>query len=377
MATVHVARRTVDRELVAIKRIREDHARSVEFLTMFLDEASIAARLCHPSIVRTLEVGRDGAHAFIVMELLRGHSLWSLWDACRLHGVRLRCDAIAWVGARVAEALHYAHELRDERGVPLEIVHRDVNATNIFVTYDGAIKIIDFGLAKSTHRASRTAAGIIKGKVAYMSPEQAVGATIDRRTDVFALGTTLWELACDRRLFKHVDETETLRRVHAGVVPHPASVVAGFPPALAAILMRALERDKERRYPTCAELARDLDACTRGHSTQLELSLLMRDLFADEEARQAAWTVGGAPPAPPTAPGPSEPPAAEVPLQTTRPAADGPRQTIRTEVERRLPAEPSTSSVPQIPMGTGGLVACALLLAILIACAVSIALVLD
>ena len=115
-------------------------------------------------------------------------------------------------------------------------MHRDVNATNIFVTYDGEIKVIDFGLAKAANRASKTAAGVIKGKVAYMSPEQAVGAPVDRRTDVFALGTTLWELGCDRRLFKRPDDVETLRRVHAADVPDPTRLVDGFPPALWRIL---------------------------------------------------------------------------------------------------------------------------------------------
>ena len=143
---------------------------------------------------------------------------------------------VAWIGARVADGLHYAHELKEREGSVLsaflDIFHRDVNATNIFVTYEGGIKIIDFGLAKAANRASKTAAGVIKGKVAYMSPEQAIGAPIDRRTDVFALGTTLWELACDRRLFKHTDEVETLKRVHAAEVPVPTKLVDQFPAEL-------------------------------------------------------------------------------------------------------------------------------------------------
>jgi eukaryotic-like serine/threonine-protein kinase len=290
MATVHVARRALDHQVVAIKRIREDYARTKEFREMFLDEAKIFARLRHPSIVRYFELDSDGVQAFIAMELLRGQSLWALWDTCRGRGIRLRYETIAWIGARVAEGLHYAHELVDERGAPLDIVHRDVNATNIFVTFEGGIKVIDFGLAKAANRASKTAAGIIKGKVAYMSPEQAVGAPIDRRTDVFALGTTLWELACDRRLFKHVDEVETLKRVHAAEVPDPGAMVTGFPPALGRVLMRALARDKERRYATGAEFARDLDAFVRGRAGAEELSALMHDLFAAERNRQAAWT---------------------------------------------------------------------------------------
>jgi serine/threonine protein kinase len=296
MAEVHVARR-IDGphagEVVAIKTIREEFARNKEFVTMFTDEAKIVSRLDHPNIIRYHELGADGDQLFLAMELLFGQSLWSLWEACRARGVRLRYPMIAWIGARAADGLHYAHELADERGAPLQIIHRDVNATNIFVTYDGAVKVIDFGLAKATNRASKTAAGVIKGKVAYMSPEQAVGAPIDRRTDVFALGTTLWELACDRRLFKRTDDVETLRRVHAAEVPDPTRLVEGFPPALWRVLRRALAREPAERYPTAAELARDLDALfprgTRGATDAQSVATVMGELFGDDRARQATW----------------------------------------------------------------------------------------
>jgi serine/threonine-protein kinase len=290
MAAVYVARRD-DGEMIAVKMIREEFARNKEFLTMLLDEARIALLLRHPNIVTYHELGDqsppDGS-AFIAMELLYGQSLWNVWEACRARGVRLRYDMIAWIGARVADALHYAHELT-EGDRPLGIVHRDVNATNIFVTYEGQIKVIDFGLAKASNRASKTAAGIIKGKVAYMSPEQAVGAPVDRRTDIFALGTTLWELACDRRLFKHGDEVETLKRVHVAEVPDPTLLVGGFPPALWGILKRALARDREERHPTASELARELDAFA-GTAVRAEVvAEVMRELFAEDRARQAAW----------------------------------------------------------------------------------------
>ncbi len=296
MAAVYVARK--GGQLVAIKVIRDEFARSKEFRTMFLDEAAIAARLVHPNIVRYFELGGGdaGGPAYIAMELLQGQSLWSVWEACRARGVRLRYDVLAWIGARVADGLQYAHELRGEDGTPLDIVHRDVNATNIFVTYDGAIKIIDFGLAKAANRASKTAAGIIKGKVAYMSPEQAVGAPVDRRTDVFALGTTLWEIACDRRLFKRPDEVETLRRVHAAEVPDPRYLVAGFPDRLWQILQHALERETEKRYATAAQMARDLDAFaaegTGGGGAPPDsktVAEVMQELFAQELARATAW----------------------------------------------------------------------------------------
>jgi serine/threonine protein kinase len=290
MAVVHLARRD-DGELVALKTIREEHARNDEFLAMLLDEAQIVARLRHPNIVRYHELGRQGRHAFIAMELLSGQSLWTVWEACRARGVRLRYDVLAWIGARVADALHYAHELADEQGRPLGIVHRDVNATNVFVTYDGEVKVIDFGLAKAANRNVKTAAGTIKGKVAYMSPEQAMGAAVDRRTDVFALGATLWELACDRRLFKQDDEVKTLERVHAARVPDPTRLVAGFPPELWRVLERALEREKQDRFPTAEQLARELDAIAGPAVTSRVVADVMQSLFPAERARQAEWIV--------------------------------------------------------------------------------------
>jgi eukaryotic-like serine/threonine-protein kinase len=305
MAEVYVGRRIGGHgagEVVAIKTIREQFARNREFVTMFMDEAKIVARLRHPNIIRYHELGSDDDQLFLAMELLFGQSLWSLWDACRARAVRLRYDMIAWIGARVADGLHYAHELVDEQGLPLDIVHRDVNATNIFVTYDGEIKVIDFGLAKAANRASKTAAGVIKGKVAYMSPEQAVGAPIDRRTDVFALGTTLWELACDRRLFKRTDDVETLRRVHAAEVPDATRIVDGFPPDLWRVLERALARDKDRRYRTAAELARDLDRTAHAMGSDgtgpAPVAKVMRELFAEDQARQVAWVAEASGPEP-------------------------------------------------------------------------------
>ncbi|MCL2448658.1 MAG: serine/threonine protein kinase [Polyangiaceae bacterium] len=312
MAAVYVARAAEgpsSGELVAIKTIRGEFASNREFVTMFLDEAKIVSRVCHPNVVRYLELGSEAGHTYLVMELLFGQSLWSVWDACRLRGKRFDFDTIAWIGARVASGLHYAHELRDELGKPLDIVHRDVNATNIFVTYEGTIKVIDFGLAKAADRASKTAAGIIKGKVAYMSPEQALGAPIDRRTDIFALGTTLWELGCDRRLFKETDDVDTLRRVHAAVVPDPTTLVDDFPRPLARMLARALARDRDRRYASAAELARDLDEFVRARRVATApaalqegrtdawppLAALMRELFGPAEAAAEAMLAFSAP----------------------------------------------------------------------------------
>ncbi len=302
MATVYVAR--TEGRLVALKTILGEYARNEEFVRMFLDEARLVSRLAHPNIVRTFAAGREGATAFIAMELLAGQSLLAVWDACRARGVRLRYEMTAWIGARVAEGLQYAHGLRDERGEPCHIVHRDVNPSNVFLTYDGEVKIIDFGLAKAANRASKTATGVIKGKIAYMSPEQAMGEPVDRRTDVFALATTLWELACDRRLFRGDDEVATLERVQAARVPDPTRLVAGFPPGLWRPLERALARDREERTATAAELGRELDAFAGPAMGAAAVADVVRELFPEGRARLARWQHAPPAAAPAQAPGP-------------------------------------------------------------------------
>ncbi len=293
MATVYLGRvNGSPQHSVALKVIRDEFSLNPEFVNMFLDEAKIVANLVHPNIVRLYELGADGQRLFLAMELLFGQSLWDVWDACRTRGVRLRYDTVAWIGARVAEALHHAHELRDESGRLLDVVHRDVNATNIFVTYDGQVKVIDFGLAKARNRVSKTAAGIIKGKTAYMSPEQAIGHTLDRRTDVFALATTLWELTADQRLFKQPDDIETLKRVYAADVPDPTLLVDGYPPDLWAILKMGLAREKEDRFASAGAFAAALSNYAQREGrvvAEAEIATVMAALFEDEKSRQAEW----------------------------------------------------------------------------------------
>ena len=287
--------------VVALKVIKEEFCRHPEFVTMFLDEAKIISRLSHPNCVQVIELGNEGDRLFIAMELLVGQSLWEIWDACRTRNVRLRYDLAAWIGARVAEGLHHAHEVRDAQGQPQMLVHRDVNASNIIVTYDGHVKVIDFGLAKAKGRAYKTAGGVVKGKLAYLSPEQVAGHPVDRRADVFALGTTLWELVVDRRLFKTKDDAETLKRVYAADVPDPTTLVDGFPPALWHVLQRALARDPAHRYATAAEFARALDEFGRSEGRAVDamaLTQVMRELFAEEAARDQRWIAEASAPGP-------------------------------------------------------------------------------
>jgi serine/threonine-protein kinase len=278
--------------LVALKVIKEVYSLNHEFVTMFSDEAKLVSRLSHPNIVQVYELGAEGNRLFMAMEFLNGQSLWHVWNACRERGVRLRYDVAAWIGARVAEGLHHAHEFRDPKGNMLNIVHRDVNASNIFITYDGQVKVIDFGLAKVANRLSKTRLGMVKGKLAYMSPEQAVGQPLDRRTDIFALGTTLWEVTADQRLFKAEDDTETLERVHAAVVPDPTQLVDGYPQELWLSLRRALQRDPNARFRDCSEMAVALDrfAMSEGRAiNQTVIAGIMQALFAEEKAAHEKW----------------------------------------------------------------------------------------
>lgn len=291
MASVWLAReREGSQRLVAIKVIRPEHARNKDFVAMFVDEARIASRLAHPNIIALHDLGHDGKRHFLVMEVLRGRTLLATWERAHELGRRLGYELVAWIGARVADALHYAHEMRDDKGAPQEIVHRDVSPSNVFLTSEGVPKLIDFGLAKARDRMASTAFGMVKGKLAYLAPEQALGKTADRRSDVFALGVVLWELSLDRRLFREDSDVATVRRVREGNVPDPKTVVESYPPALAAVLVRALERDPERRFQTAAELRDALDAYVRESGVQVgeqAAKALLGTLFGDTPA--APW----------------------------------------------------------------------------------------
>lgn len=293
LSTIYLGRRIDDGQLVALKVVRHDLHGDEVVHTMFSDEARLLERLVHPNIVRTLEHGVCGDHSFIAMELLLGTTLAGVQRACAARGMGLHPDAIAWIGARVADALHYAHELKDERGQPLAIIHRDVNPLNIFLTFDGEVKLIDFGLAKSRGRATATLPGIVKGKLPYLSPEQILQLPADRRCDLFSLGTTLWELCTQRRLFGRSTDIETVRAVHCGPIPDPRTITPEIPKELSAIILRALERDRDRRYPTAAKLARDLDgtfAARGARQATARLAQMQRALFPSELERQRGWS---------------------------------------------------------------------------------------
>ncbi|MFT3712255.1 MAG: serine/threonine-protein kinase [Archangium sp.] len=226
-----------------------------EFVQMFLDEARLAATLDHNNVVRIYDFGEVGGQYYLAMEHLPGEDLASIMQASkraeRMVPIATACDVI--VGA--ATGLHFAHELTDQNGRPQNVVHRDVSPSNVIVTYHGTVKLVDFGIARAESNITKTAAGTLKGKVAYVSPEQAAGDPLDRRSDVFALGTVLYELVTLQRPFKRESDLATLKAVVSAPIPVPSSIRPQVPPALDAIILKAMERDLEQRYQSAAELA--------------------------------------------------------------------------------------------------------------------------
>jgi eukaryotic-like serine/threonine-protein kinase len=295
MATVYLGRRAEEPhkgDLAAVKVMLSDLRKEKEFVEMFADEAKLLSRLSHPNISRTLEVGHADHVGYIAMELLLGRTLADTWDAAAEAGISFRFDLAAWIGGQVARALHYAHELKDEDGTSFDLIHRDVNPTNIFLSYDGTIKLFDFGLAKSTGRKARTRSGIVKGKVAYLSPEQLSQMPLDRRSDIFSLGTTLWEMTTLRRLFKRKTDAESLFAIRDAVVPDPRETVEGYPDALWEIVQKTLAHNRDNRYQTAGTLADDLQAFVKSQGVDDMRGFtgaLLHRLFPGERQKQAGW----------------------------------------------------------------------------------------
>ncbi|MBX7082987.1 MAG: serine/threonine protein kinase, partial [Nannocystaceae bacterium] len=267
------------KELV-VKTLREEFAARPEVVGMFLDEARVAATLTHNNVVHTYDLGEIGGEYFIAMELLKGEELVTVMRRAAQAGRAIPLELAVGIIMQSCEGLHYVHTRATEDGTPLGLVHRDINPTNIHVGYDGVCKILDFGIAAT--RASAVAKkGQVAGKLSYMAPEQLLGHPIDHRADIFPLGVVLYELCLGRRLFRGARE-EVTRRVLEGDIPAPTFVDPKFPPALEAIIMRALEVDPAERYQNCDHLFRDLEAFLAEVNlawTPRRLSALMSELF--------------------------------------------------------------------------------------------------
>ncbi len=255
MATVHLGRLVgpaAFARTVAIKRLLPHYAKEHDFRLMLADEARLAARVRHPNVVQMLDVVSTDAELFLVMEYVDGASLRRLSSLTADR--RVPQPILAGIVSQFLHGLHAAHEAIDEAGSPLSIVHRDVSPDNVLVGVDGLARVLDFGIAKATSRLQSTRDGQLKGKLGYMAPEQLSGRAT-RQSDVFSASIVLWEGLAGARLFRANDDGETIGKVLAGVVDPPSVLVPDVHPALEAIVMRGLERDPRRRWPTAREMA--------------------------------------------------------------------------------------------------------------------------
>lgn len=282
---------------VVIKRVLPHLARQERFRRMFLDEARLVAGIRHSNVVTVHELVGNAEQLYLVMEYLEGESLHSLMRWLGERGRRLSPAVACYVGEQAATGLHAAHEYVDEAGRPQRVVHRDVSPQNIFITYDGAVKLIDFGVAKAEDRFDKTTTGTVKGKFSYMAPEQLDGRDIDRRADIFATGVVVCEMSTGKRLFTGRSHAEVIRQICFGEIEPPRSVVEGYPAELETVVMRALAKEPDRRHESAAELARDLGAVGRLLEPSLmpreHLVALMDEAFGARRAEKAELLRGG------------------------------------------------------------------------------------
>jgi serine/threonine protein kinase len=275
--------------VVAIKLVHEHLMADAEFVTMFFDEANLACRLQHPNIAHCFELCREDGALYLAMEYLQGQPLSRVYQRAQEWRQPLAFSLVAWIGARAAEALGYAHELHDDAGAALHIVHRDVSPDNLFITYDGQVKLLDFGIARAAGRRSHTNLGQLKGKFRYMAPEYATGQEFDGALDVFALGATLYEAATGVPAFSG-DEQVALRKIVSGQLADPREIRPDFPAGLWKVLQQALSPRPEQRPHPPAHLARALDGAaglTQAQGRAL-LSSAMRRLFPDEMGAESS-----------------------------------------------------------------------------------------
>jgi serine/threonine protein kinase len=321
MGEVYLARqRGLDgfQKLLVIKTLLPHLCEDEEFITMFKDEARVTAQLIHPNICQVFEFDQVSDTYYMAMEYLRGEDIRRLWKACEQKGTPLPLPLICRVIADGAAGLDFAHSLRNSAGEPYNIVHRDISPQNILVTFEGGVKIIDFGVAKAAGRAQHTRTGALKGKYSYMSPEQVAGLDIDGRSDIFALGIVLHELLTGRRLFKAESDVQTLARVREAHVPPPSRLNPQLPAGLDEIVLKALAKNPDDRYRTAQEFRLALEDWLiqgRMSASSAHLAEFLKVLYAerlDKESRLGPL-MGDA--------GLSAPPAGSTPSGSSMPSA--------------------------------------------------------
>ena len=275
---------------LAIKKILPTMAEDQEFITMFIDEARVSVQLNHANIVHIHELGKYEETYYIAMEYVAGRDLRTILERYRRRKEIMPTAQAVYVASKMCEGLDYAHRKKDARGQDLSIIHRDVSPQNILVSYEGDVKVIDFGIAKAANRAQKTQAGILKGKFGYMSPEQVRGMPIDRRSDIFAVGVILYEMLTGEKLFVGESDFSTLEKVRNADVPLPRQFNPNIPAGLEKVVLKALAREPEDRYQWASDLQEDLmkfllagDAIYSGK----HLSSFMKEAFAEDMLREA------------------------------------------------------------------------------------------
>jgi len=277
--------------LVAIKRILPNIAEDAEFITMFQDEAKISVQLTHANICQIYELNRIANSLYIAMEYVPGKDLRSIFDRARKKGEPPPVPLVCYVVGKLCEGLDYAHRKKDSYGRELNIVHRDVSPQNVLISFEGEVKVIDFGIAKAAGKVTKTQAGILKGKFGYMSPEQIRGLPLDRRSDVFAIGVCLYELLTGERLFVGDSDFAVLEKVRKAEVLPPSTYNRRIPEALERIVLKALSKDVNARYQYASELADDLQRfliTSDNIFSRKDLMQYMKSTFAEEVEREKA-----------------------------------------------------------------------------------------
>ncbi|CAM3439175.1 protein kinase [Corallococcus sp. ZKHCc1 1396] len=275
--------------LVAIKRILPNIAEDEEFISMFIDEAKISVQLTHANIAQIYELGQIASSYFISMEYIPGKDMRAIFDRCRKKGEPAPVPLVAFCVAKMCEGLDYAHRKKDGMGRDLNIVHRDISPQNVLVSFEGEVKVIDFGIAKAAGKATKTQAGILKGKFGYMSPEQIRGLPLDRRSDVFAIGVCLYEMLTGERLFVGDSDFSVLEKVRKAEVPSPSTYNRRIPEALERIVLKALAKDVDERYQYASELGDDLQRfllTSDSIFSRKDLMQYMKSTFAEEVERE-------------------------------------------------------------------------------------------
>ncbi len=290
MADLLLARETAEggaSRHAVLKLIRGEFSEDGAFAKMFLDEGRLAMRLSHPAICTVYEVGRESGRFFMAMEFVEGQTLQKVIGRSVSHQELLPLGFLLRLFAQVAEALDFAHNVRDAKGRRLHIVHRDVSPNNIMVRYDGVVKLLDFGVAKAERNQSATVSGAVKGKFSYMSPEQAMSEPVDPRSDIFSLGVCLFEAATGRRLYRRKAQYDVLKAILDEPAPSVLSVRPDLPERLDEIILKALEKDPSDRYQTAADLQHDLEELLAEQRLVVNTRAMaqqMRALFAEEMA---------------------------------------------------------------------------------------------